>query len=171
MRLGRGHRQGTTPRRFTAKFLSKDAFSGRGRFLRTARSSFGEHKRTLFLEVATGKEVRVLPGTVAHLSPDTKTFVYRGKIGFHFGDTATGKEIGRLDVAMDDSIRTTIAFAPDGRALAVVDREKEVWVCAVPGGKVLAAFPLPASIGRSKPIDWDTAWGSPRMAKPCGWRP
>ena len=130
----------------------------------------GRGDATVFMEVATGKEIRKLPwGNIWILSPDTKIClgVWSNAIGL--GETATGKGLLKLEVEVNGL--TGVAFAPDGKALAVVagdrkanmrsllregkklakvDEKIEVQVRALPGGNVLAAFPLPASARRER---------------------
>jgi RNA polymerase sigma factor (sigma-70 family) len=105
-------------------------------------------KRVVFWGVRANKEKRSLPlEHVSLLSPDARFCVRLGPdraLTFH--DARTGKEAGRLAVeAALDGIENGVAFAPDGKALAVVDRHKEVQVRDFPGAGLRFSFPLPDS--------------------------
>jgi hypothetical protein len=84
---------------------------------------------------------------VSLLSPDARTGVRFEPPNFPlvFIDTQTGKPTGRLDAISVTAGRDGVAFAPDGKSLAVVDRRKEIQVREFPGGGLRCAFPLPDS--------------------------
>ncbi len=141
---------GKEVRRFTIDFAERDGFSSH--FCRFsadgAQLVLTRTKRTVFLDVATGKEVRALPvGRLALLSPDGGIFVRSdaSERAVVLGDAATGEILARWKVGLILTHSQAAAFAPDGRTLAVVDDNKEIQVRALPGGNVLAAFPLPGS--------------------------
>lgn len=115
---------------------------------------FGSGKQLSFWDLHASREVRSLPiEDVFLLTPDARFGVRFDKSrGLRFIDTRSGEETGRLNVvARHNGFENGVAFSPDGKALAVVDQNKEVQVRGFPDGKLIFSAPLPASAKRSIP--------------------
>ncbi len=108
----------------------------------------GGDNRLIFWDLRANKEARSLPSQdVFLLTPDARFAVrFSDKRALLFSDVRSGEEIGRLDVmAKHNGIENGVAFAPDGKTLAVVHQDKEIQVRDFPGGKLLFSAPLPDS--------------------------
>src|SRR5262249_43432011 len=57
----------------------------------------------------------------------------------------TGKKTGGLDAVGVIAGSDGVAFAPDGKSIAVVDQRKDIQVRNFPGGELRFSFPLPGS--------------------------
>jgi WD40 repeat protein len=78
------------------------------------------------------------------LSPDGTTFLQMRDTQLFLSDTATGKEITRFDaVVQHEGYRDILAYAADGKSFALVHDHREIQYRKLPGGEVMAAFPLP----------------------------
>lgn len=112
-------------------------------------------ERISFWNVQAGKESRSLQlAHVSLLSPDARVGVrieppkaperFVGQLTSL--DVRTGKETNRLPlVAANNGIENGLAFAPDGKTLAVVHNRKEIQVRDFPSGELRASFPMPDS--------------------------
>jgi RNA polymerase sigma factor (sigma-70 family) len=107
----------------------------------------GENK-LVFWDLEANREKRtVRVKRVSLLSPDARTGVRFEHPNFPlvFSDARTGKPTGRLDGVSVIAGSGGVAFAPDGKSLAVVDQRKEIQVREFPGGGLRFSFPLPDS--------------------------
>src|SRR5262249_39293901 len=106
----------------------------------------GGSEVTYFWDLEKKQGTRWIPVKgIRLLSPDATTYVRieDGK-AIILGDVRTGKETNRLEVSAGyNGIENGVAFAPDGRSLAVVHDDKEIQVRGLVGGQVRVAFPLP----------------------------
>ncbi|MGH7173877.1 MAG: PQQ-binding-like beta-propeller repeat protein, partial [Gemmataceae bacterium] len=120
---------------------------------------FGNEKRLIFWDLHANREVRSIAIKDAFLlTPDARFCVRFDKFRrLRFIDTVSGEETGRLDVvAKYSGFENGVAFAPDGKALAVVHQNKQVQVRGFPDGKLIFSVPLPASAKR--PISGGDYW-------------
>jgi WD40 repeat protein len=107
-----------------------------------------DEKRVSFWDVRANKETRsVRIERVPLLSPDARTWLCFGeKHVLSLIDVQSGMETHRLEVsAARNGIENGIAFAPDGKTLALVHQNNEIQVRDFPGGKQRVSFPLPNS--------------------------
>jgi RNA polymerase sigma factor (sigma-70 family) len=102
--------------------------------------------------VETGKQTSSVPVNegAALVSPDGKTYLHNeGQEGLSLRDVRNGAEVKRLEVvARHDGIEDGLAFAPDGKTLALVHDNREIQLHEMASGKILASFPLPDSAQR-----------------------
>ncbi len=112
--------------------IQKLAFSPDGKLL----AAQGYYGRLHLWDLAAGKEVRIREGTAdLTFSPDGRTLVWSSWRGYdtfkttlHLEETATGKELGRLELP-GPGLATR--FSRDGKLLAVVGRgELRTWEVA-----------------------------------------
>ena len=87
------------------------------------------------VESIPAKDVQVL-------SPDGKTYVRFERTELIPTEIATGKVLARIETVGRISAHEVI-YAPDGKSIAVVHDSREIQQRALPGGKILASFPLP----------------------------
>ncbi|MBX9627398.1 MAG: hypothetical protein K2X82_26580 [Gemmataceae bacterium] len=131
-------------------------------------------RRLVVLDPATRLPTRSVPVRgVVHLSPDGKTFarldrpeqtpggppvgvVEPGEVVL--GDAATGKDTVRLGVtARGDSLHDGVAFAPDGKTVAVVPADRDEVRVIDPGtGKARAVLRLPGAAypDKTRPVQF-----------------
>jgi RNA polymerase sigma factor (sigma-70 family) len=105
-------------------------------------------KNLVFWDLEANREKRtVAVEHVCLLSPDARTCVRiePPKFSLVFSDARTGKPTGRLDAVSLPGVQWDVAFAPDGKSIAVVDQRKEIQVRDFPGGGLRFSFPLPDS--------------------------
>jgi WD40 repeat protein len=106
--------------------------------------------KLVFWDLEANRENRTLAAEgVSLLSPDARTCVRieleHPKFSLAWSDAQTGKETGRLDAVSVIAGSDGLAFAPDGKSIAVVDQRKDIQVRDFPGGKLRFSFPLPDS--------------------------
>jgi WD40 repeat protein len=93
------------------------AFAAHGKVL----ISTGGDKCTKLWDLGTGKEITPAGGLAASagvaLSPDGKTLAVGSKGAAHISNLASGKEVGKLDLA--NAFLVPLTFLPDGKTLAV----------------------------------------------------
>ncbi|HYT88133.1 MAG TPA: sigma-70 family RNA polymerase sigma factor [Gemmataceae bacterium] len=102
-----------------------------------------------FWDLAARKEMHIVPAEhISLLSPDGRWYVCADESKeILLGETQTGKVVLRLEVAAAwNGIENGVAFRPDGKLLALVDRvNKSIQIRELPGGKLQTSFPLPGS--------------------------
>ncbi|MCI0464468.1 MAG: WD40 repeat domain-containing protein [Gemmataceae bacterium] len=106
-----------------------------------------------FYDLASRKPTHTVPAKyVSFLSPDLRTYVrVHEREALFLGDARTGKETLRLAVkTAANGVENGVAFAPDGKALAVVNNDKTIEIRELPSGKVRSSFALPDSARRKK---------------------
>ncbi|MBX9626024.1 MAG: WD40 repeat domain-containing protein, partial [Gemmataceae bacterium] len=123
--------------------------------------ALAEVERLVVFDPATGAEVRAVPAAnVLAVSPDGATYLRADKpkpkpgAGTHpgeavLGDARTGKDTARLGrlAPLQDGGRDGLAFAPDGKTVAVVyGSGRTVSVRDATTGKEVAALELPEDI-------------------------
>jgi RNA polymerase sigma factor (sigma-70 family) len=104
--------------------------------------------KMVFWDLEANREKRTLAAEgVSLLSPDARTCVRfePPKFSLVWSDAQTGKKTGGLDAVSVIAGIDGMAFAPDGKSIAVVDQRKEIQVRDFPGGRLRVSFPLPAS--------------------------
>ncbi|MFO0808899.1 MAG: PQQ-binding-like beta-propeller repeat protein [Gemmataceae bacterium] len=136
------------------KTASAVSISPDGKLLAVAgEAGFGrEVYAARLLEVATGKEIHTLVRdknwiSSAAFAPDGQTVATAERTGIRLWETATGKEVRRLNGA-PYSWYYAIAFAPDGQTLASVNGDTTVLIWDVPPavGRQPAADLTPAEL-------------------------
>jgi RNA polymerase sigma factor (sigma-70 family) len=104
--------------------------------------------KLVFWDLQANREKRTVGvEEVSLLSPDARTcvrFDFR-KLFLLFSDAQTGKPTGQLDTVSVLAGSDGVAFAPDGKSIAVVDQRKDIQVRDFPGGRLRVSFALPAS--------------------------
>jgi RNA polymerase sigma factor (sigma-70 family) len=101
--------------------------------------------RAAFYEAATGKEQREIAcaGSTAswlYYTPDSRSVALPGATAsrIRLCDVATGKDVRSLE---NGSEVTAVAFAPDGKTLAAVGKDRVVRVWNIASGKEVRALP------------------------------
>src|SRR5262249_33405698 len=104
--------------------------------------------KLLFWDLQANREKRtVAVEEVSLLSPDARTcvrFEFR-KLSLLFSDARLGNPTGQRDAVSVLAGSDGVAFAPDGKSMAVVDQRKDIQVRDFPGGTLRLSFALPAS--------------------------
>jgi len=132
-----------TTGKLTARFDSGDdwGWTAFAAFTPNGRLALSDKERLRFFDPATGREVRSLPaGRVVALSPDGKVFVRwvnhdqartDQPTELVFGDAATVRELHRTNTLVRFGLgRSSLAYSPDGRSLAVIPpgaEEVQIW--------------------------------------------
>lgn len=112
---------------------------------------FSRDERLIFWDLHKRREIRWLRIKDAFLlTPDVRFCVcFDRPRGLRFIDTSSGEETDRLDVdARHNGIENGVAFAADGKTLAVVHENNVIQVREFPDGKMIFSCPLPASAKR-----------------------
>jgi WD40 repeat protein len=124
-------------------------------------------QRLMTYDLETGRELRSATAEmVSCLSPDGRTYArvlpyaHPGPGGsVALGDVETGRETLRLDLqAKNDGSENGLAFAPDGKTLAVVHQQKEIQLRNLPDGSLRVSFPLPDSARWRPTADTTDHW-------------